>query len=69
MGCRISVFLLSPSCSKLEHSTTVLNQLLSILLGRSWKKKEQVNKLIYREGDLLDVGMVVQRARKRGTIL
>ena len=31
---------------------------------------EQVNKkLLYRASDLLDVGMVVQNARKQGTVL
>ena len=42
----------------------------SILLGGEKKLGEQVNKkLLYRESDLLDVGMVVQKARKQGTVL
>ena len=55
----------SPSCSKLEHSTPDLNQSLSILLGGEIKLGKQVNKkLLYRDSDLLDVGLVVQKAKK-----
>ena len=46
---------------------------ISLLLGDEKKKKlgEQVNKkLLYRESDWLDVGLVVQKARKQsGTAL
>ena len=40
----------------------------------SWEEKKKLReqvykKLLYRESDLLDVGMVVQKARKQGTVL
>ena len=39
-------------------------------MGGGKKLVIQVNKkLLYREGDFLDVGMVVQGARKQGTLL
>ena len=58
--------------SKLEHeiifSAPVLNT------QYFWEEKkilgEQVNiKLLYQESDLFDVGMVMQKARKQGTVL
>ena len=61
----------SPSCSKLEQRNIQQSCFeYSILLGGENKLGEQVNKkLLYRESDLLDVGMVVQKARKQGTVL
>ena len=48
---------------------SVLNT-YSMLWEEGKKLGEQVNKkLLYRESDLLDVGMVVQKARKQGTVL
>ena len=67
-ACCITTKTQSPSCSKLEHTTPVLNQSLSIL---EQKLGERVNKKLHRsrESDLLDVGLVVQKAKKQDTVL
>ena len=53
----------SPSCSQLEHQHSCFEPITSNTPGRRNKK------LLNRGSDLLDVGLVVQNARKQGTVL